>query len=735
MSRWDNLRPITGDGQLKEVKFLTVDIEASKWINFTCIGYYDGVKDNFKYFSNLKVFTKSIMNYCGENEIGSVFAHNGGKYDFNFLLQSFLFDHSVIVSDIIPRGSGLLCFTVQEREPTHLHNGEGFKVTFRDSLALLPFGLAKLAKAFKVKVLKGNIDYDFIDEIWNEKGYINKVKSDPERYKILDARKKTFTYFHTEQNVEHHLYSKQDLIDYLRDDLISLWQCLDTFFSWPLVQASGICFTTASQAVKIWQTFIKKPIHKLAGTSDLFIRKGYFGGRVEVFNCIFDSEYNIKLNKDGFSKEALNILKTQKGKTLNYYDVNSLYPYVMRDNDYPNRCRGWTYRYDTEVLGFWECTVKVRKDMHFPPLGVKHDIDGTEKLIFPTGTFKGIWTTYEIEYAKTLGIKIIKVHRGITFDNGGKMFKSFIKTLYDIRLEAKRKKDSVNDVLSKLIMNSCYGRLGLNVEREGLCLDTGESGLKIHSEITNPESGESVRIMSKHVTLDSAFTNVAISAYVTAYSRILMHTYYLKSGPLNTFYTDTDSIFTMKKFPVGEKLGQMKLEYTTKSAVFLLPKTYINEGVEGEDFTKKVTMKGFDRKKIVNFTVEDFRNQLRGEVDSLMVNQEAKFATLRTALSKGFFLCLNYDGDTNRKVDEKKLKNEISTLKALEKELKKREKEGTYFKNVLLEMKKFKSKIAGRKKKLKTHNYNESKRSVKAQYDKRVIVKEGFSSDPIHLGE
>lgn len=727
-----NLRPITGEGNTKEVRFITFDIEAESWINHVCSGLYDLAMDKFIYKDNLDEMLEVTMDYCINNSVDNVFAHNGGKYDFNFMLQSFLFNKKYIVSGMIPRGSGILCFTVQEREPKRIEDGEGYKVTFRDSLALLPFGLAKLAKAMGVKVQKGNIDYDFIGEIWRKEDYRKKVISQPEKYKVYNKTKKDFKYKNLEAGTTHTLYTQKDLIVYLKDDLVSLAQCIQHFYDWELVRKAGSSFTTAGQAVKIFQTFIKHPVYKLGQTSDDFIRKGYFGGRTEVFKPIFDSSYDLKNNPENFSKEALKVLKRQSGKVLNYYDVNSLYPTVMRDNIFPNRCDGWCYEYDPKKLGFWECLVDVPEDHFFPFLGTKHDIDGTEKLIFPTGEFKGIWTTAEIEYAKKIGVKIKYVYRGITFKSGGKMFKEFIQTLYDMRLEAKAKGDGVNDLLTKLMMNSCYGKFGMNVNREGLTLDTGAEGLKIHSEIINPKTGETVRLMSEKVNLDSSFTNVAISAYVTAYSRILMHKIYLKSGAQNTYYTDTDSIFTSKLFKTGDKLGELKLEYTTKSAVFLLPKTYINEGVEGESFEKKVTMKGFDRKKIKHFTAEDFRNQLRGEVDSLMVNQEAKFATLRTALSKGHFLCMNFDAETNIKVDEKKLKADEKLLAEHEEVLSLND-DPEIVADYTDKIKRLKGKISGRKRKLKKHNYHESKRSIKSQYDKRKIVLEGFDSSPIHL--
>ncbi len=737
MFRGNNLLMPIKNAKEDKINFLTFDIEAHNWIEHVVSGFYDIERNHFQSGENLNKLIEEVIVYCSLNNIENVFAHNGGKYDFNFILQEVLFNPKLIVSSIIPRGSGILCFTVQEREPCKIVNGEGFKVVFRDSLALLPFGLASLAKSLKVKIQKGNIDYDFVRQIYNNENYRMNILNNPEKYEVIVKKTRGFKYKNLKDGKTHKLYNRDDLMMYLKDDLISLSQCLKKFYEWELVQKAGPSFTTAGQAVRIFQTYLIKGIYKLGQTADDFIRKGYFGGRTEVFKPIFDSEYDIENNPDNFSKEALKILKTQQGKELYYYDVNSLYPTVMRNHDYPNKSLGWTFDYDSKMLGFWECLVEVPKDHFFPFLGVKHEIEGSEKLIFPTGTFKGIWCTQEIEYAKSLGVKVKKVYRGITFQNGGKFFKNFIENLYQLRMKAKAQGDSVNDLFSKLIMNSCYGKFGMNLQKEGILLDNGESGLKIHSEITNMKTGKTVRLMSTKVILDSSFTHVGISAYVTAYARILMHKIYLKSGAKNTYYTDTDSIFTAKKFKTGNALGELKLEYTTKSAVFLLPKTYINEGISGESFTKKVTMKGFDKKKIKHFTAEDFRNQLRGEVDSLMVNQEAKFATLKTALKKGYFLCMNFDGDTNIKVDENKLEVETKELKRLleeQKEVLELNKDNPeiveeYQKNI----KRLKTKISGRKRKLKNHNYYESKRSIKSQYDKRVIELEGFDSKPIHL--
>lgn len=731
------LRPLKGHSHLKPVYYATADIESYEWINFLVIGYYDGYDKYYKYYENLETFVTEIFDRSYESGVDNIFMHFGGKFDFNFVIEAVLKTDRYCVNDMIPRGSGLLSFSIFEKKVTKWVNREKkkpFILKFRDSSALLPFALRSLCKAFKVKTQKGDIDFEFIEDAYKNKNYLKKLLKrddinvfyDGTRIKTYKKEyKKDKIYYIKPDGTSYPLHGKKDILHYLKHDCIGLWEVLDAFYSWPLVEKSGKSFTTASQAVKIWRTFLKCDVHGLSKSVDRFIRCGYFGGRTEIFRPFFHGHYNVESNPDKFPRSALKYLREQKkvGK-LYYYDVNSLYPTVMRDNEFPIKFKGWVEadQYDKNSLTFWECEVDVPK-MFCPPLGVKHVFEnGTVKYIFPTGVFKGIWTTQELEYAKTLGVKVLKIHRGAIFENGGYIFKDFITELYNIRLKAKKKKDGVNDLNSKLIMNSCYGRLGLNLEREKLVFDDGQNGFKIHSEVKMGK--RNIRLGTEDVYLESSFTNVAISAYVTAYARILMHRDgYMKAGEKHLYYTDTDSMFCSKKLPTGDGLGEWKLEYTCKSACFLLPKTYINDGVEGEDFTKKLTMKGFDKKKIQHFEVQDFLEALRGDMGRLKVFQDAKFATLKSALKRGVFLDLLNDPESNKKSDIRKLeKNKQELISAQKKDDKE-------------EIRKIRARIKRLEKKLASGEYNLSERSIKSQYDKRVIIEHGFTSEPIHLTE
>ena len=758
----NKLKPIKEDSTKKEIRYAVTDIESEEWIKFLCIGHYDKYTDAVETFESIRKYLDFIFRHCPEHNIDSIFAHFGGKFDFNFIIKDAMLSERYQVSNIIPRGSSILTFSIYD-----VVSGE--EISFWDSSALLSFSLRNLAKTFKVETQKGEIDYLNLGHSFRNKNYTKLLFEKPDEFEVYHKgkvvkkynsawRKDNITYKVISDGSIHPIENKKMVINYLIDDLKALSQCLEKFYEWDLVKKAGPSYTIAGQSVKIWQTFIDKPIHACPRSVDEFIRKAYAGGRTEVFKPIFDANYDIKNNPMNFSKEALKEFKKQKkiGK-LYYLDVNSLYPTVMRDHEYGNKFLGFTFSkkdYNPKGIGFWEVTVDIPKDMFCPPLGMNHTFeDGTVKFIFPTGkNIKGTWTIAEIEYAKSLGIKVKKYHRGALFNNEGHIFKDFINTLYERRLEAKRTGDSLNNALTKLVMNSTYGKIGMRLDKENLVTDNGKGGLGLHSEFK--VEGKKIRFMTKKVKLES-FTNVQISAYVTAYARILMHKIYMECGKEHLYYTDTDSIFSSKPFPTSDELGDLKLEYTCTSACFLLPKTYVNEGVEGESFTKKLTMKGFDKKKIKHFTFRDFISHLRGDMEVLKVDVTPKFATLKTALRKGEFLAMNFDPNSEKSLDQKKLQEAEENIAFLEDEsnsIDDKLRIVHFDFDVLLEhdperameiKKEWENEVKGKLRRLKGQRtrlkkklgseYSQSVRRIKSLYDKRIVTKDGLDSDPINL--
>jgi hypothetical protein len=103
--------------------------------------------------------------------------------------------------------------------------------------------------------------------------------------------------------------------------------------------------------------------------------------------------------------------------------------------------------------------------------------------------------------------------------------------------------------------------------------------------------------------------NIAIASAITSGARMWMSL--LKNNPLfNIFYSDTDSIVTDKPLPsfmVGKELGQFKLEYIIKRAVFLAPKVY---GLITTNNDEIIKVKGVVKEQLNDIHIHDLEQLL-----------------------------------------------------------------------------------------------------------------------------
>lgn len=403
------------------------------------------------------------------------------------------------------------------------------------------------------------------------------------------------------------------LSEYLKADCLGLYQSLQKLFSWPLIEKAGPAWTMAGQATRVLRTYLEKDIFGLGKFESSFCRKAYLGGRVEIFRPI----------------------ATQQ---IYEYDFNSIYPQVMRDEFYPSGASFFTFDFDRKKLGIYHARVTAPK-CFLPVLGVLRD----GKFIFPNGTFEGHWTSSELLYAESVGYKF-EIKSGIVFRNRDRIFESFINDLYSIRLTSPKK--SVSEILAKLLMNSSYGRFGMDLNKENIGFELKEGA---EDYATLQIGDRKVQLFKEPIELKS-FTHVAIAAFVTSYARIKLHKAMLPIQD-QIYYCDTDSIWTTAELPTGTALGELKLEETYENgAVFLLPKTYF---ASGGAKSKKIAMKGFSNRKIQDFTLEDFKAALEGDLHKFKIVNEPKFATLKTALAQKKIV-------TMTKQSEKQLKSQYN---------------------------------------------------------------------------
>jgi hypothetical protein len=229
----------------------------------------------------------------------------------------------------------------------------------------------------------------------------------------------------------------------------------------------------------------------------------------------------------------------------------------------------------------------------------------------PRGKFKRLIFSEEIKYAIKYGYTI-DVEYSYIFERGKDLFKDFVKDHYEIK---KNSKDPVQKNISKLFLNSLYGRLGMKeinnrleiVNKESLENLDKNTFVSVISELSNNKylvkhsgiiddnvrklyvnnvvpfglnksyqnSKEKLRVQGLNKTKNIS-NAIHIASAISSYARLIINEY--KNIPGNPcIMSDTDSAVLTKPLPahlVGDGLGQMKLVHEIKRGIFIKKKFY-----------------------------------------------------------------------------------------------------------------------------------------------------------------
>lgn len=461
-----------------------------------------------------------------------IWFHNGGKYDIHLLLQQAVricdsqLTHPIVFFDVNGR---LLEMTVKTKHG---------KVSFRDSYALIPAPLNKLAKDMNCEGKLPNVDI------------VNVTRED-----LLT-------------NPLYHEYNTQDcrsllaILTKYRDSNIKL------FGTDPLYQVSA-----SSYAKRIFfsRYYIPEqyPLYNLTEKCHRFIDKSYGGGRNEMY------------------------IRGHISKSLHLLDFTSYYPwagtqalpygiFTWIDNLKIKDVDSWLRKNP----GFYEVTILVSPMNKIPLHGIKRDF----KYIFPymTNVSGEIFFSEELIYGIGLGYEY-KLHRGYKASLGA-YAQYFFSDLFHIKQQAAAKGATGETLGAKITVNSGYGSFGFNkFDRLVMsCYGKHEEAHLIAAEsmgLTSYMKYGNVFIAreNKNVLLNDV--NVAVSAAITSYARIRLHKLIQQVTDMNftVYYCDTDSIITdcpIEKLSVwigdnnGSELGGLKHECDIDEAVFVGCKTY-----------------------------------------------------------------------------------------------------------------------------------------------------------------
>jgi len=329
--------------------------------------------------------------------------------------------------------------------------------------------------------------------------------------------------------------------------------------------------------------------------------KAYYGGRVEIFH-----------------KGAV--------KDISVSDINSCYPYVMKNRVYPDTSNIEPSSIDTHEFGIGKFKVNVPDSVHIPVLPYK---SGDSRLFFPTGTFTGWWTYAEVRHAVENGAEILKEYEGEGTNSGCRPFKNFIGEFYDRRLVSKKilKKDPNNSQASfdslfyKLWQNNLYGkwcqwRPGAVMTRDPW------PDWKLNKWIDNPEFKTCKIGPFYSYTVPKIeppkTANFLWGIYVTSYARIYLHQAInnIHNAGHTVLYCDTDSVMYQRgkatiPLEFSQELGDWdKEDYDL--GVFRQAKGYLLCNKTGKNYEiEKVACKGVPTHLAYDFIIDGMAHVMK----------------------------------------------------------------------------------------------------------------------------
>lgn len=449
------------------------------------------------------------------------------------------------------------------------------KVEIYDSLKIFPnFSVERVAEGFNLPIRKLEIDYD---------------KYRPLGYQL-----------------------NQQEIDYIKNDVEIMARALKEMFTRGLTK-----MTIASDAINDFKKRFpgfRRKFPLLDVEIDKDIRKSYKGGFTYVNEC-------------------------WKEKPITYgitLDVNSLYPSCMCSPyelpfGHPYFFHG-KYEYDPKYplyIQSMTCSFKlkpgkipsiqIKNTMSFIPNEYIKSSDGERVTIYLTKPdYELFLEQYEIYNPVYNG--------GWKFQSSVGFFDNYINYWTEQKIKASKEKNKPLRQISKLMLNSLYGRFGLSsVARQKAPFIDKDGLLKFYNLPTE--------------TRETMY--VAVAAFITAYgrSKTIRTSQYIKDYTINKYnkdmyyYSDTDSIHctlypedleALKDIILIDdyKLGYWSKEAEFSEAMFIRQKCYI-ERVEGK---LEVTVAGLPKYLAPLITFENFKRgfSTEGLTQTEMINLASK---------------------------------------------------------------------------------------------------------------
>lgn len=250
-------------------------------------------------------------------------------------------------------------------------------------------------------------------------------------------------------------------------------------------------------------------------------------------------------------------------KGVSRYDVNSMYPSIMRNCWLPIGVpkkidKRNTYRFEMYKVSIM-FTLKeghlptlLKKNVMFAQQSYYTDTDGIETLYISSIDYELVERHYNIEY--------VNFEEMWGFNTSNELFREYIDYWYDI----KSKNTGAMKQLAKLMLNSLYGKFGSNPLGKNKIPTLDEEGaLKFKTTEEQPRK--------------KYYLFIAIA--IVSYAHKLIDDAIVNTGIENFVYCDTDSVHTLGSLDEHlidqKKLGLFKLEAVETKSKYVRQKTYV----------------------------------------------------------------------------------------------------------------------------------------------------------------
>lgn len=417
------------------------------------------------------------------------------------------------------------------------------KITFYDSLKIIPFSVDEIAKSFNLPISKLKLDYDKPRKIGHE---LTKEEKEYIKNDVLIVAKALKVLF--DEKLDRMTEGSNALHDFKKDYKESKWE---------------------------------RYFPELEKELDTELRKSYKGGFTY-------------LSPDFKGKEV---------KNVTILDVNSLYPSVMYTSLLPiGNPIFYEGKYvDDKIFPLYiqtfTCSFELKKNK-IPCIQIKNSMSfmaneylksSNNEIVCLTLTnvdlklFFEQYDVYDLEYIC-----------GWKFKSMTGIFTDYINKWITIKNEATLTKNKGQRTLAKLMLNSLYGKFATSLKAQNKNPYLNDEGIVKYS------LGEEEEKKGLYIPIGCFITAYARNKTIRT-SQAIMDYSINKYGQNKYIYSDTDSIHTLlsieelKQFCEIDsvKLGAWKHEGTAKIGKFIRQKCYVEEF---EDEGIQVTCAGMPKK-------------------------------------------------------------------------------------------------------------------------------------------